>query len=36
MNRVPFLFLNVFVIAICGLVYELLAASSSVDLPVAL
>jgi spermidine synthase len=25
MNRVPFLFLNVFIIAICGLVYELLA-----------
>jgi spermidine synthase len=25
MNRTPFLFLNVFIIAICGLVYELLA-----------
>jgi spermidine synthase len=25
MNRVPFLFLNVFIIAVCGLVYELLA-----------
>jgi spermidine synthase len=25
MNRVPFLFLNVFIIAICGLIYELLA-----------
>src|SRR5499433_3215604 len=25
MNRIPFLFLNVFIIAVCGLVYELLA-----------
>ena len=25
MNRVPLLFLNVFVIAVCGLVYELIA-----------
>src|SRR5439155_11253330 len=25
MNRVPFLFLNVFIIATCGLIYELLA-----------